>query len=258
MQLLQLVHGRADELLRSVTTLTALSDLAAGGGRRSPGRCIAGRGVPVPAHSGEPAPATAPTCCRWPPPTCAGRSAAWDFDKIRLASCMPSTLGTPAKCGGCTKNSCTVPFLLLSRGFRAKRCICHSMPLLTARGARIRRSRERAAPPGSVDERRQPSSRNPAHPVAVMSVVAMPPIRTRVAWPFARSLTRWGIPTGTCARAGCGGTAPGIDLGPAAGTRPTCSCMPRSSVVMADAGDGPHQLRPRPLADLRAELMSAV
>lgn len=33
---------------------------------------------------------------------------------------------------------------------------------------------------------------------------------------------------------------------------------PESVAMMADAGDGPHQLRPRPAADLRAELMSAV
>jgi [glutamine synthetase] adenylyltransferase / [glutamine synthetase]-adenylyl-L-tyrosine phosphorylase len=33
---------------------------------------------------------------------------------------------------------------------------------------------------------------------------------------------------------------------------------PESVAMMADSGDGPHQLRPRPTADLRAELLSAV
>jgi glutamate-ammonia-ligase adenylyltransferase len=33
---------------------------------------------------------------------------------------------------------------------------------------------------------------------------------------------------------------------------------PESVAMMADSGDGPHQLRPRPLAELRAELLSAV
>ena len=33
---------------------------------------------------------------------------------------------------------------------------------------------------------------------------------------------------------------------------------PESVAMMADSGDGPHQLRPRPAADLRAELLSAV
>ena len=50
-QLMQLVHGRGDEALRSCSTLDALRALTERRVRRADGRGGAGRGVPVPAHS---------------------------------------------------------------------------------------------------------------------------------------------------------------------------------------------------------------
>lgn len=56
-QLLQLVHGRADASLRSGTTLDALQALAAAWVRRSRRRRPARQCVPLPAHHGAPHPA---------------------------------------------------------------------------------------------------------------------------------------------------------------------------------------------------------
>ena len=56
-QLLQLVHGRADERIRPPTTLSALAELTRGGLRRPRGRRGAARGVRVPAHPRAPDPA---------------------------------------------------------------------------------------------------------------------------------------------------------------------------------------------------------
>ena len=54
MQLLQLVHGRADPALRSPATLSALDELVAGGYVAAGRRRRPGRGLPLPAHRGAP------------------------------------------------------------------------------------------------------------------------------------------------------------------------------------------------------------
>ncbi len=72
-QLLQLVHGRADESLRAAATLPALAALAARRLRRPGRRGRDGRGLPVPARRGAPA-AAAPAAAH--PPAARGSGGA--------------------------------------------------------------------------------------------------------------------------------------------------------------------------------------
>ena len=80
-QLLQLVHGRADESVRAPTTLSALAHLTRGRVRRTGGRCRARRGLPVPAHARAPHAAVAaaphPRRTRGRRRRCAGWAARW-------------------------------------------------------------------------------------------------------------------------------------------------------------------------------------
>ena len=59
-QLLQLVHGRSDVMLRSPTTMTALEALATWGYVGRDDAATLGRRLPLPAHAGAPPPAVPP------------------------------------------------------------------------------------------------------------------------------------------------------------------------------------------------------
>ena len=80
-QLLQLVHGRADESVRAPTTLSALAHLTQGGyvGREDGAALDAA--LPLPAHPRAPdaarASCAAPTCCPTTRRRCAGWAARW-------------------------------------------------------------------------------------------------------------------------------------------------------------------------------------
>ena len=110
-QLLQLVHGRADERIRQPTTLSALAELTRRRLRRPRGRRGAARRLRVPAHPRAPDPAAtgcaAPT---WYPRTSAslrrlGRSMGYTKDPVATLDKTGSTTG--ARCAGCTRSCST-------------------------------------------------------------------------------------------------------------------------------------------------------
>ena len=115
-QLLQLVHGRADETLREPATLPALAALA---GRRLRGprrRGQPGRRVPVPAPGRAPAPAAPaaphPPAARGPGRAAPARPGAWRWPAAgilatRRTPCWPRGGSTPRRSGSCTRSCST-------------------------------------------------------------------------------------------------------------------------------------------------------
>ena len=109
-QLLQLVHGRADPSLRAGATLSALDQLT-GGVRRPRGRRGPARGVRVPAHARAPHPA--PPAAPHPRRTRRRGGAAPAGPLAGLtqgpgrASSTSSGATTAARCAGCTRSSST-------------------------------------------------------------------------------------------------------------------------------------------------------
>ena len=115
-QLLQLVHGRADESLRVGGTLPALDGAVRRRLRRPGRRRDADRLLPVPAHASSTGCSccgcAAPTCC---PPTSRAAALAGPVAGLqagrprrrRSPCCARSWRCTPARCGGCTRSCST-------------------------------------------------------------------------------------------------------------------------------------------------------
>ena len=110
-QLLQLVHGRTDETLRSPNTLEALEALSTYGYVGPRRRRRAGPRLPVPAHRRAPAPAAPaaahPRHARGRGRAAPARPLARPAHRPGRASWTASGAGTPARCAGCTRSCST-------------------------------------------------------------------------------------------------------------------------------------------------------
>ena len=124
-QLLQLVHGRADERIRA-------TDHAERAGRADPrrlrrprGRRGAARRLRVPAHPRAPDPALPaaphPRGARRTSRRCAGSAAAWASSRTRSRPSTRPGSTTGARCAGCTRSSSTGRCSPPSPGSRAPR-----------------------------------------------------------------------------------------------------------------------------------------
>ena len=114
-QLLQLVHGRADATLRTGGTLPGAAGAVGRRVRRAGGRRHADRLLPLPAHRRAPA-AAAPAAAHPPAAhrracSCAGWPARWATSPTTAGTpstcCRPSWRCTPARCAGCTRSCST-------------------------------------------------------------------------------------------------------------------------------------------------------
>ncbi len=210
-QLLQLVHGRGDETLRSGTTL----DGAAGAGRAAGyvGRADGGgaaRALPLPADG------RAPRCsCRRLRRTHTGarrpggaalagaRARAYQPDARRDAveAFRADWVATPARYAGCTPSCST------GRCWRRwPGCPATTLRLTpeAARrppgGPRLRRPRRRAAAPAGAHRRRDPHRRHPAHAAAGAAATSSrtPPSPTAACSATARCPRSSAARPGTC------------------------------------------------------------
>ena len=171
-QLLQLVHGRADERLRAPTTLSALAELTEGGyvGREDGEALHDAYAFLRTARAPDPAPPAAayPRRPRRTRPRCAGSAARMGLPhatRSRSSTRRGSTTG--ARCAGCTRSSSTGRCSAPSPGSPA------SEARLTPEAAGDRLAalgyadpEGRAAPPRGADQRGLAGPQHPAHPAA--------------------------------------------------------------------------------------------
>ena len=236
-QLLQLVHGRADASLRAAATLSALAAAdraAATSGARTARRCT--RPTRSCARSSTGSSCTscgAPTSC---PTTSAslrrlGRSLGF-YSRSRSSSSTSSGATTAARCAGCTRSSSTA---------RCSRAVAQlpgdEAPAVArggrgaARGARLRRPEGRAAPPRGADERGLAHRRHPAHAAAgdarVVRRRARPRRRAVRLPPDQRGAGPHAVVPHDAARRGRGRPAAGPRARPPRATPPTCSSASR-------------------------------
>ena len=231
-QLLQLVHGRADESVRAPTTLSALAHLTHGGyvGRED-GAALDAR-VPVPAHARAPDAAVAaaahPRAARGPRRRCAGSAARWassrepveelnvewrrhsrEVRRLHEKLFYRPLLGAVAKLPG--RRGAAVP-----GGRRA-----------AARGARVRRPQGGAAAPRGADQRGVAVARTSSARCCRRCSAGSPTRRTRTPGCSAsgRSPRRSGRRTGTSRRCATRARSPSgwPPCSPPAATPPTCS-----------------------------------
>ena len=119
-QLLQLVHGRADERIRHAHHAERAGRADPRRVRRPRGRRGAARGVLVPAHARAPDPAVPaaphPRGARPTRTRCAGSAAAWASSRTRSAPSTSRGSTTGARSAGCTRSSSTARCWRRSRG----------------------------------------------------------------------------------------------------------------------------------------------
>ena len=170
-QLLQLVHGRSDRVAaRRPTRSTALEALTAGGYVGRDDGAAAGRGVPLPADARAPTPAEPPAAYARDArrPAVAARARSLDRADERAGEVADRAVEA-ARARGTTaaREALLPPAAGGGRGLPEQRGPAHdrSGPA-TARGARLRRPRGRAASPRGADLGCLAPGRDPAHAAA--------------------------------------------------------------------------------------------
>ena len=240
-QLLQLVHGRADETLRVGGTLPALRALSRGGYvGRDDGE--PGRRLPLPAHRRAPAAAAAAAAH---PPACPTDRAALRW-LARSLGYRPDARGdavevlrgragrcTPARYAGCTRSCSTGRCWRRWPGCRPRRC---GSPAEARRrlagGPRLRRPGRRAAAHRGADRRGVAGRRRSSGPCCRCCCRVRRRARTRTAAcsPTGRCPTSSARTRGTC---GCCATRARSPSG-----WPGCSAPAGTSPTLLDAGAG--------------------
>ena len=171
-QLLQLVHGRADERLRPPTTLSALAELTRGGyvGRED-GEALHD-GVPrscAPSSTGSSSSScAAPTWCRTTRRRCAGSAAAWASSRSPVERARRGVAArTAARSAGCTRSSSTARCSSAVARMPGRRGPALARGGRRAAGrARLRGPEGGAAPPRGADQRGVADREHPAHAAA--------------------------------------------------------------------------------------------
>ena len=170
-QLLQLVHGRADERVRAPTTLSALAELTARRLRRARGRRGAARGLRVPAHARAPdpaAPAAAhPRRARRRGVAAPARPVAWASSRTRSASSTRRWQHHRREVRRLHEKLFYRPLLAaVARIPGDEARLSPEAAERAARRARLRRPAGRAAPPRGADRRGLADRADPAHAAA--------------------------------------------------------------------------------------------
>ena len=171
-QLLQLVHGRADEQIRPPTTLSALAAADPRRVRRPRGRRGAARGLlrscARSSTGSSSSSCAAPTWCPRTRRRCAGSAAAWATQgpgRTRSTRCGSTTA---ARCAGCTRSSstgrCSTAVAQIPGDGGAARRPRPPSERLAALG--YARPEGGAAPPRGADQRGHPHRQHPAHAAA--------------------------------------------------------------------------------------------
>ena len=165
-QLLQLVHGRADETLRTGTTLDGLAALVRRRLRGARGRRDARHGIPAAAHARAPDPAV--PAAPHPPdadgrerPAPAGQGSRTPFLARRGgggAVARPAARGAPAA----RADLLPPPAVGGGPAVRLRRAPHPRGRPRAAVGTRVPRPTRRAAPPGGTHRGHQPAGRHPA------------------------------------------------------------------------------------------------